>query len=52
MTVTGGRDGEGDWLAVTDTCGGISEIDLPRVFDVAYRGTRLETVTVPAQPDR
>jgi signal transduction histidine kinase len=40
VTVTGGRDGEGDWLAVTDTCGGIAEIDLPRVFDVAYRGAR------------
>ncbi|GIH04798.1 two-component sensor histidine kinase [Rhizocola hellebori] len=40
VTVTGGRDGEGDWLAVSDTCGGISEIDLPRVFDVAYRGAR------------
>jgi signal transduction histidine kinase len=40
VTVTGGRDSEGDWLAVTDTCGGIAEIDLPRVFEVAYRGAR------------
>jgi signal transduction histidine kinase len=40
VTVTGGRDSEGDWLAVTDTCGGIAEVDLPRVFDVAYRGAR------------
>jgi signal transduction histidine kinase len=38
VTVTGGRDGEGSWLAVSDTCGGIAEADLPRVFDVAYRG--------------
>jgi signal transduction histidine kinase len=40
VTVTGGRDSEGDWLAVSDTCGGIADIDLPRVFDVAYRGAR------------
>ncbi|WFE30364.1 HAMP domain-containing sensor histidine kinase [Solwaraspora sp. WMMD791] len=26
------------WLAVDDTCGGIPEADLPRVFDVAFRG--------------
>jgi signal transduction histidine kinase len=38
VTVTGGRDGEGSWLAVSDTCGGIAEVDLPRVFEVAYRG--------------
>ena len=25
------------WLAVADTCGGIPEADLPRVFDVAFR---------------
>jgi signal transduction histidine kinase len=25
VTVTGGRDGEGSWLAVSDTCGGIAE---------------------------
>lgn len=39
VTVTGGRDGTGSWLAVSDTCGGIAEADLPRVFEVAYRGT-------------
>jgi signal transduction histidine kinase len=38
VTVTGGRDGEGSWLAVSDTCGGIADVDLPRVFEVAYRG--------------
>ena len=37
---TGGRDADGGWLAVTDTCGGIPEADLPRVFDVAFRGAR------------
>jgi signal transduction histidine kinase len=40
VTVTGGRDAQGDWLAVTDTCGGIAETDLPRVFEVAYRGAQ------------
>jgi signal transduction histidine kinase len=39
VTVTGGRDGTGSWLAVSDTCGGIAEADLPRVFEVAFRGT-------------
>ncbi len=38
VTVTGGRDGDGGWLAVSDTCGGIADADLPRVFEVAYRG--------------
>ncbi|WP_412541770.1 histidine kinase dimerization/phospho-acceptor domain-containing protein [Longispora sp. K20-0274] len=38
VTVTGGRDAEGAWLAVTDGCGGIPADDLPRVFDVAFRG--------------
>ena len=31
------------WLAVSDTCGGIPEADLPRVFDVAFRGERART---------
>jgi signal transduction histidine kinase len=31
-----GRDGV--WLAVSDTCGGIPDGDLDRVFDVAFRG--------------
>jgi signal transduction histidine kinase len=31
------------WLAVSDTCGGIPESDLPRVFDVAFRGERSRT---------
>jgi signal transduction histidine kinase len=35
---------QGDvWLAVSDTCGGIPETDLPRVFDVAFRGQRART---------
>jgi signal transduction histidine kinase len=43
VTVTGGRDAEGGWLAVDDTCGGIAEPDLPRVFDVAFRGAKART---------
>jgi signal transduction histidine kinase len=40
------------WLAVTDTCGGIPEADLAKVFDVAFRGERARTppVTGP-EPD-
>lgn len=41
--VSGGSDGDGAWLAVADTCGGIDEADLPRVFDVAFRGERART---------
>ena len=33
----------GGWLAVTDACGGIPEADLPRVFDVAFRGEPART---------
>jgi signal transduction histidine kinase len=41
--VTGGRDRDDAWLAVADSCGGIPEADLPRVFDVAFRGERART---------
>jgi signal transduction histidine kinase len=43
VLVTGGRDGGAGWLAVTDTCGGIPEPDLPRLFDVAFRGEAART---------
>ncbi|MGH3736365.1 MAG: sensor histidine kinase [Micromonosporaceae bacterium] len=43
VTITGGRDESGGWLAVTDACGGIPEPDLPRVFDVAFRGEAART---------
>lgn len=39
VTVSGGRDDGGGWVAVSDACGGIPEADLPRVFDVAFRGS-------------
>lgn len=35
-------------LSVSDGCGGIPEADLPRVFDVAWRGSRART---PRGPD-
>ena len=43
VSVSGGRDDRGGWLAVTDSCGGIPEADLPRVFDVAFRGEAART---------
>jgi signal transduction histidine kinase len=43
VTLSGGRDESGGWLAVTDACGGIPEEDLPRVFDVAFRGEAART---------
>jgi signal transduction histidine kinase len=39
VTVEGGVDDDGPWLAVQDECGGIPEADLPRVFDDGFRGT-------------
>ena len=42
MVDAGAERGE-VWLAVSDTCGGIPEADLPRVFDVAFRGERART---------
>ncbi|MGN9908922.1 sensor histidine kinase [Phytohabitans sp. LJ34] len=41
--VSGGNDRDGAWLAVDDSCGGIPEADLPRVFDVAFRGEPART---------
>jgi signal transduction histidine kinase len=38
----GTGDGYG-WIAVTDGCGGIPAADLPRVFDVAFRGESART---------
>ncbi len=45
--IEAGHDRDDTWLAVTDTCGGIPAADLPRVFDVAFRGERART---PAPP--
>ncbi|MEU4425764.1 HAMP domain-containing sensor histidine kinase [Actinoplanes sp. NPDC024001] len=41
--IDAGSDAREVWFAVSDSCGGIPEDDLPRVFDVAFRGTRART---------
>jgi signal transduction histidine kinase len=51
VRVTGGRDGVGGWFAVSDSCGGIPERDLPRVFDVAFRGETARTPRAHARHD-
>ena len=38
VVVSTGTDAAEVWLRVDDGCGGIPEEELPRVFDVAYRG--------------
>jgi signal transduction histidine kinase len=43
IQVSAGLEGGQAWLAVTDACGGIPETDLPRVFDVAFRGEPART---------
>jgi signal transduction histidine kinase len=45
VVISGGLTGAGavGWVAVSDGCGGIPEADLPRVFDVAFRGTTART---------
>ena len=39
VQVRGGGDPSATWLTITDGCGGIPVEDLPRVFDVGFRGT-------------
>ena len=43
VTVEAGRDDAGAYVSVADTGGGISEKDLPRVFEVAFRGDTART---------
>jgi signal transduction histidine kinase len=43
VVVAGGAGPDGGWFAVTDGCGGIPAADLPRVFDVAFRGESART---------
>jgi signal transduction histidine kinase len=49
VVVSGGHEGDIGWFAVTDGCGGIPASDLPRVFDVAFRGESARTKQ--ADPD-
>ena len=41
--IDAGKDRDQVWFAISDSCGGIDEADLPRVFDVAFRGSRSRT---------
>jgi signal transduction histidine kinase len=43
VQIDAGQAADGVWLAVSDTCGGIPDGDLDRVFDVAFRGERART---------
>ncbi len=43
VEVTARSSGAGVELVVSDGCGGIAEDDLPRVFDVAWRGSHART---------
>jgi signal transduction histidine kinase len=43
VRLAAGRDRDAVWLTVSDSCGGIPADDLPRVFDVAFRGSRSRT---------
>ena len=43
VRVEAGLERNGAWLSVADTCGGIPEADLPRLFDVAFRGEPART---------
>lgn len=50
VVVAGGADEHGGWVAVTDSCGGIAEHDLPRVFEPAFRGEPARTPGEPGTP--
>jgi len=41
--IAAGHGGDDVWVTVSDTCGGIPDNDLTRVFDVAFRGERART---------
>ena len=43
VTLSAGRRGPQAWLRVQDECGGIPAADLPRIFDVGYRGSSART---------
>jgi signal transduction histidine kinase len=41
--IEAGKDRDQVWFTISDSCGGIPDADLPRVFDVAFRGSRSRT---------
>jgi signal transduction histidine kinase len=50
VRIHGGSEADRGWVAVTDACGGIPERDLPRVFDVAFRGAAARSPDPDAAP--
>ncbi len=50
VVVAAGVDGAEAWLRVDDGCGGIPDADLPRVFDVSFRGSKARTPAALAVP--
>ena len=48
VVLAAGADRDEAWFAVQDSCGGIPDADLPRVFDVAFRGEAARTRTADA----
>ena len=43
VSVQAGASDGGAWVSVSDGCGGIPEADLPRLFDVGFRGDQART---------
>ncbi len=43
VVVEAGSEDDNAWISVSDGCGGISETDLPRVFEMGYRGDMART---------
>ena len=43
VRIEAGREDDHAWLSVADTCGGIPPADLPRLFDIAFRGEPART---------
>ncbi|SDN65998.1 sensor histidine kinase [Allokutzneria albata] len=50
VVVRAGQDEREAWLSVDDACGGIPDAELPRVFEVAFRGTTARTPEHGHQP--
>ncbi|MCC6496110.1 MAG: sensor histidine kinase [Propionibacteriaceae bacterium] len=51
VQVRGGTDESATWLTFTDGCGGIPIDELPRVFDIGFRGTTARSpVAAPLSP--
>ncbi|RKR86475.1 phospho-acceptor domain-containing protein [Micromonospora pisi] len=43
VRIEAGRERDSAWLSVSDTCGGIPPADLPRLFEMAFRGEPART---------